>query len=97
MELIVGGDDLDAESAERWVYLNRIFDPDKIESFVDRLASRIAGFPIEAVRLAKEAVNGVRAASSRRTCQRKLSVSEIVEDRIWTKINETLSRDRRAN
>ena len=58
MELIVGGDDLDAETAERWGYLNRIFDPDKIESFVDRLASRIAGFPIEAVRLAKEAVNG---------------------------------------
>ena len=51
-------DELDAETAERWGYLNRIFDPDKIESFVDRLASRIAGFPIEAVRLAKEAVNG---------------------------------------
>jgi enoyl-CoA hydratase/carnithine racemase len=58
MEIILGGDDLDAETAERWGYLNRIFEPDKIGPFVDALAARIASFPIEAVRLAKQAVNG---------------------------------------
>ena len=57
MEIIVGGDDLDAETAERWGYLNRIFEPGEIGPFVDRLAARIASFPIEAVRLAKAAVN----------------------------------------
>ena len=57
MEIILGGDDLDAETAERWGYLNRIFEPDEIGPFVDRLAGRIASFPIEAVRLAKAAVN----------------------------------------
>lgn len=57
MEIIVGGDDLDAETAERWGYLNRIFDASEIDGYVEKLAQRIATFPIEAVRLAKEAVN----------------------------------------
>lgn len=57
MEIILGGDDLDAETAERWGYLNRAFAADEIGPFVDRLARRIASFPAEAVRLAKEAIN----------------------------------------
>ena len=57
MEIILGGDDIDAETAERWGYLNRIFEPEDIGPFVERLAGRIAAFPIEAVRLAKAAVN----------------------------------------
>lgn len=57
LEIILGGDDLDAETAERWGYLNRIFAADEIGPFVDALARRIASFPVEAVRLAKEAVN----------------------------------------
>ena len=57
MEIILGGDDIDAQTAERWGYLNRIFEPGEIEPFVARLARRIASFPIEAVRLAKQSVN----------------------------------------
>ena len=57
MEIILGGDDLDAETAERWGYLNRIFEADEIGSFVSGLARRIASFPPTAVRLAKEAIN----------------------------------------
>ena len=57
MEIILGGDDLDAETAERWGYLNRIFEPDAIGPFVSALAQRIAGFPPDAVRLAKQSVN----------------------------------------
>ncbi len=57
MQIIVGGDDLDAETAERWGYLNRIFDAGEIGAYVEKLAQRIATFPVEAVRLAKEAVN----------------------------------------
>ena len=57
MEIILGGDDLDGETAERWGYLNRLFEPEEIGPFIDRLAGRIASFPIEAVRLAKAAVN----------------------------------------
>lgn len=56
LEVILGADDLDAETAERWGYLNRIFDADAIDPFVMALARRIASFPAPAVRLAKESV-----------------------------------------
>lgn len=57
MEMILGGDDLDAETAERWGYLNRIYEAGDIGPAVDRLARRIASFPPTAVRLAKESVH----------------------------------------
>jgi enoyl-CoA hydratase/carnithine racemase len=57
LEVILGGDDLDADTAERWGWLNRIFEPSEIGPFVDVLARRIASFPPPAVRLAKESVN----------------------------------------
>jgi enoyl-CoA hydratase/carnithine racemase len=57
VEVILGGIDMDAETAERWGYLNRAFAPDKIGPYVDALARRIASFPEEAVRLAKESIN----------------------------------------
>ncbi len=57
IEIILGADDLDAETAERWGYLNRIFAANEIGPFVTALARRIATFPVEAVRLAKESIN----------------------------------------
>lgn len=57
IEVILGADDLDAETAERWGYLDRIFAAHEIGPFVDRLAQRIASFPIEAVRAAKLSIN----------------------------------------
>jgi enoyl-CoA hydratase/carnithine racemase len=57
LEIILGADDLDAETAERWGYLNRTFEADEIGPFVDALVRRIASFPVEAVRLAKEAIS----------------------------------------
>jgi len=57
LEVILGGDDLDAETAERWGWLNRIFETEEIGPFVDALAHRIASYPPPAVRLAKESVN----------------------------------------
>ncbi len=57
LEMILSGHDIDAETAERWGYLNRAFDPDAIGPFVDALANRIATFPSLAVQLAKQSVN----------------------------------------
>lgn len=57
LEIILGAEDLDAETAERWGYLNRIFEPEGIEGFVTSLAERIASFPVEAVRLAKQSTD----------------------------------------
>ena len=57
MEVILGGIDLDAETAERWGYLNRALAADEIGPYVAALAKRIASFPEEAVRLAKQSIN----------------------------------------
>ncbi len=56
IEVILGGIDLDAETAERWGYLNRALAADAIGPYVDALARRIASFPAPAVRLAKESI-----------------------------------------
>ena len=57
LEVILGCEDLDAETAERWGYLNRALPPGELRPFVDRLARRIASFPATAVALAKESVD----------------------------------------
>lgn len=56
LELILGGLDLDAVTAERWGYLNRALPPEEIDAFVAATAARIALCPPAAVRLTKEAV-----------------------------------------
>ncbi len=58
MEIILGGEDIDAATAERWGYLNRIYPAAEIDAKVGALARRIASFPIEAVRLAKQSIDG---------------------------------------
>jgi enoyl-CoA hydratase/carnithine racemase len=57
LEIILAGEDLDAETAERWGYLNRIYAADAIDAKIAALAQRIASFPASAVRLAKTSVN----------------------------------------
>ena len=56
LEMILGSDDLDAATAERWGYLNRALPPDELDPFVERLARRIASFPPGAVARAKQSV-----------------------------------------
>lgn len=57
MEVVLGADDVDAEIAERWGFLNRAMSGDSLSAYVDALATRIASFPPAAVREAKRAVN----------------------------------------
>lgn len=57
LEIILGGDDIDAKTACRWGYLNRIFKRREIEPFVTALAYRIASFPATAIARAKTAVD----------------------------------------
>jgi enoyl-CoA hydratase/carnithine racemase len=56
LELILGCEDLDAATAERWGLLNRALPSAELRPFVERLARRIASFPAEAVAAAKRAV-----------------------------------------
>ena len=56
-EMIMGGEDIDAATAERWGYLNRALDKDDIGPHVEKLAKRIASFPQLAIQLAKQSLN----------------------------------------
>jgi enoyl-CoA hydratase/carnithine racemase len=57
LEAVLGGADFDAETAERYGWVNRALPPDEIGAFVDGLARRIASFPPDAVRRAKASVD----------------------------------------
>jgi enoyl-CoA hydratase/carnithine racemase len=57
LEIVLGCRDFDAELAERYGWINRALPAEELSPFVERLARRIAGFPPEAVRLAKRAVD----------------------------------------
>ncbi|MEJ6514958.1 MAG: enoyl-CoA hydratase/isomerase family protein [Pseudomonadales bacterium] len=55
MEVILGGIDMDAETAEKWGYLNRAFEtPAELDAYVSQLANRMALWPPHAIALAKE-------------------------------------------
>ncbi len=56
LEIVLGCEDIPADLAERYGYINRALPPDELGPFVERLAYRIASFPADAVRLAKAAV-----------------------------------------
>jgi enoyl-CoA hydratase/carnithine racemase len=56
LEIILGCQDFPADLAERYGYLNRALPPEELRPFVEGLAHRIASFPADAIRLAKQAV-----------------------------------------
>lgn len=56
MEIILGGVDIDAETAESWGLLNRALPPDELRPFVTALAKRMAGYPAVAMAAAKASV-----------------------------------------
>jgi enoyl-CoA hydratase/carnithine racemase len=56
LEVILGCDDVDAATAERWGWVNRVLPQPDLDAHVERLARRIAGFPVEAVAAAKASI-----------------------------------------
>lgn len=65
LEILLSGDDFDADIAERYGLVNRALDDAKLDAFVDKLASRLASFDREALGAVKVQVNrvGVPTAS----------------------------------
>jgi enoyl-CoA hydratase/carnithine racemase len=57
LEVLLGCNDLTAEMAERYGYINRALPPDKLTPFVEALAHRIASFPSHTIAHAKAAVD----------------------------------------
>src|SRR6202451_3547507 len=57
LEVLLGCNDLSAELAERYGYINRALPADELTPFVEKLAHRIASFPVHAIAHAKAAVD----------------------------------------
>ncbi len=57
LEIVLGGDDFDADIAERYGWVNRTLDDDHLDSFVDALVQRLASFDHETLAAAKAQVN----------------------------------------
>src|SRR5512143_4206015 len=57
LEIVLSGDDFDADIAERYGWVNRTLDDDDLDSFVDTLVGRLASFDRETLAVAKAQVN----------------------------------------
>lgn len=66
LEIILGADDFDGDTAERYGYINRALPDAELDDFADTLARRIASFDRRAVAAAKRLVNQVSLPSADR-------------------------------
>jgi enoyl-CoA hydratase/carnithine racemase len=66
LEIILGANDFDGETAERYGYVNRALPDAELDEFVDALARRIASFDRGALAAAKNLVNQVSLPSTDR-------------------------------
>ena len=57
LEFVLSADDFDADVAERYGWVNRALDDDKLDSFVDTLVRRLASFDREVMAAAKTQIN----------------------------------------
>jgi enoyl-CoA hydratase/carnithine racemase len=66
LEIVLGANDFDGETAERYGYVNRALPDVELGGFVDALARRIASFDRRAIVAAKNLVNDVSLPSADR-------------------------------
>ena len=66
LEVILGANDFDGDTAERYGYVNRALPDTELNGFVDVLAHRIASFDRRAIAAAKNLVNQVSLPSADR-------------------------------
>ena len=59
LEIILGGNDFDGATAERYGYVNRALADSELDGFVDALARRIASFDRRPIAAAKHLINQV--------------------------------------
>lgn len=61
LEIVLGCEDVDAETAEAMGYVNRVFADDELQAHANAFAERVAAMPPHAVRMAKQAVDAALA------------------------------------
>lgn len=57
LEIVLSGDDFDADIAERYGWVNRALNDDDLDSFVEALVERLASFDRETLAAAKAQIN----------------------------------------
>ncbi|KAI1745737.1 ClpP/crotonase-like domain-containing protein [Xylaria scruposa] len=57
LEIVLGADDFDADTAALYGWINRAIPDDKFDSFVDKFARRVAGWDRYAISYAKSIIN----------------------------------------
>ncbi len=98
LEIILGANDFDGITAERYGYVNRALPDAELDGFVDALARRIASFDRRAIAAAKNLVNQVSLPSADRlldtlnSFQTSLTWSE-AQQRIQALLERGLQRD----
>src|SRR6202011_3233257 len=65
-EIVLGGNDFDGDTAERYGYINRALADAELDGFVDAFARRIASFDGRAIAAAKNLINQVSLPSADR-------------------------------
>src|SRR6266700_1021601 len=66
LEIVLGANDFDGDTAERYGYVNRALPEAELDGFVDALARRIASFDQRAIAAAKNLINQVSLPSADR-------------------------------
>ncbi len=99
LEIILGANDFDGDTAERYGYVNRALPDAELDGFVDTLARRIASFDRRAIAAAKNLINQVSLPSADRlldalnSFQTALTWGE-TQKRIQALLERGLQRDR---
>jgi enoyl-CoA hydratase/carnithine racemase len=66
LEIVLGANDFDGDTAERYGYVNRALPDAELDGFVDVLARRIASFDRRSIAAAKNLINQVSLPSAGR-------------------------------
>ncbi len=66
LEIVLGANDFDGETAERYGYVNRALPDDELDGFVDVLVRRIASFDRRPIATAKNLINQISLPSADR-------------------------------
>src|SRR6202790_4746537 len=85
LEIILGANDFDGDTAERYGYVNRALPDTELDVFVDTLARRIASFDRRALSAAKTLVNNVSLPSADRLLDALASFQTALT---WTEAQE---------
>jgi enoyl-CoA hydratase/carnithine racemase len=99
LEIVLGANDFDGDTAERYGYVNRVLPDPELDGFVDALARRIASFDRRAIAAAKNLVNQVSLPSADRLLDAITSFETALtwpeaQQRIQAVLERGLQRDR---